>query len=370
MRIALVANTDWYLFGYRLDFAKALQRAGHQVTLVSPPGKYSPLFSSLGFDWSALVLSRKSYNLWEELASFLSLLKIYDKGDFALVHHFTVKLVIYGSIAGKLAKIPKVVNTITGLGFVFAGRSFLARALRPIVLTLYKLALGNTLVIFQNKEDKAFFEKKNLTAKAKTSLVPGSGVDLVKFPSTDEPAGMPPRVVLAARLIWEKGVSEFVQAADLLANKGVLCEFTLVGDVDLGNPSSIPQSEIEHWVNLGIVKWLGWQDNMPDIYSSSHIVCLPSYYAEGLPKSLIEAAACGRPVVAANVPGSREAVQDGLNGFLVPPKNAAALAEALERLILSPELRRKMGKAGRKLVEDHFSVDKINQQTLALYGEA
>ncbi len=368
MKIALVANTDWYLLGYRLELARTLRANGHQVTLISPSGKYSPSFSELGFEWKALNLSRKGTNPFTEFKSFRELVELYRDGNFDLTHHFTVKVVLYGSAAAKFARIPKIVNSITGLGHIFTGESFIIAVIRFLVLVFYRLSLQGTKVIFQNRDDLGLFLSRNLVDKEQARVIEGSGVDVSRFVATQEPQGKP-RIVLVSRMLWEKGVGEFTQAAEILHSRGHQIECVLVGDIDDGNPNAIPRQVIEEWVQQKIVKWDGWIGNMPEVYANAHIVCLPSY-GEGLPKTLIEAAACGRPLVATDVRGSREVVQEGLNGFLVPVKDGAALADALEKLVLSPELRIQMGKVSRDLAENRFSSVKIDQQTLAVYLEA
>lgn len=367
MKIALVANTDWYLLGYRLELARTLRANGHQVILISPPGRYSPTFSELGFEWKALDLSRKGTNPLIEFKSLLELVSIYREGNFDLVHHFTVKVVLYGSAAAKFARIPKIVNSITGLGHIFTGESFFIAVIRFFVLIFYRLSLLGSKVIFQNRDDLRLFLSRNLVDKEQTRVIEGSGVDVSRFVATQEPQGRP-RIVLVSRMLWEKGVGEFAHAAETLHARGHQVECVLVGDIDDGNPNAIPRHVIEEWVQRKLVKWDGWIEDMPEVYANANIVCLPSY-GEGLPKTLIEAAACGRPLVAADVRGSREVVQDGLNGFLVPVKDGDALANALEKLVLSPELRIQMGKVSRELAENRFSSEIVDQQTLAMYLE-
>lgn len=365
MKVALVANTDWYLFGYRFDLAKTLRQGGLDVTLISPSGEYVQALRQAGFAWRPVALTRGAANLFAEIRGLLDFFKLYRGAGYHIVHHFTIRAVIYGSLAAKFAGIKRIVNSITGLGHLFTNQSASVKLLRWIVLPIYKWSLSGTHVIFQNDDDKLYFETNKLVPPKQAHVIYGSGVDVAKFQLTNEPAGTP-QVILASRLLWEKGVGEFVKAAEMLIGKGVKARFILVGETDPGNPSSIPRETIEAWQEQEIVEWFGWQANMPDIYSASHIVCLPSY-REGLPKALIEAAACGRAVVAADVPGCRQVVQDGVNGLLVPAKDAAALAAALERMIADPALRRKMGVAARQIVEERFSTQKINQQTLQIY---
>ncbi len=368
MKVLLFANTPWYLYNFRLPLAQALADSGHEVLLVSPPGPHSLYLEAAGFRWLAFPLSRRSLNPFNELLTLLRLFRLYRRERPSLVHHFTIKCVLYGSLAARAAGVRAVVNAVTGLGYVFSNNGGRARSLLAVAKGLYRLALHGTTVVFQNPDDRQAFLRAGLVRPAQTALIRGSGVDLRRFGLTPEPAGTPV-VVLPARLLWDKGVGVFVAAARSLRDQGVRARFVLLGDLDPDNPSGIPPEQLQTWQREGMIEWWGWQEDMPTQYALSHIVCLPSF-REGVPKTLIEAAACGRALVAADVPGCREAVRHRFNGLLVPQKDPLALAEALRELIDCPDLRREMGANGRILAESEFSVERVVAETLAVYDRA
>jgi len=285
------------------------------------------------------------------------------------VHLVTIKPVIYGGIAARIASVPAVVSALTGLGSVFvSGRSFWG-LLRAMVLIAYRFAMGhrNSRVIVQNLDDFAFLTQAGVVTDRSIILIKGSGVDLSLFRTSPEPAGEP-IVMLASRMLWDKGVAEFVEAARQLKTQGVKARFVLVGDIDLRNPTAISFRQLENWHQSGMVEWWGHHSDMPDVFAKASLVCLPSY-REGLPKALIEAAACGRAIVATDVPGCREIVHDEENGILVPPGDAISLATAMKRLIEDVNLRRRMGTRGRQIVEQQFALEKVVGETLAVYRE-
>jgi glycosyltransferase involved in cell wall biosynthesis len=364
----MFANTDWYLYNFRLSLAEALRASGCELVLVSPPGKYAQRLQEMGFHWVEFEMSRRGMNPLVELNSLFRLTRLYRSEKPDIVHHFTVKCVLYGSLAAQMAGVKGIINAITGLGYVFIGRGWRAFFLRALVRLLYHFALGGTHVIFQNIEDREMFLHLKLVSPRQVHLIQGSGVDMQRY----SPDGIAPElvlVVLPARLLWDKGVGEFVEAAKLLKAKGVAARFALVGDKDVNNPAGVAETFLLKWRELGVVEWWGWQEDMVNVYRQAHIVCLPSY-REGLPRTLVEAAACGRPLVAADVPGCRSIVRQGENGFLVPPRDGAALAIALERLILDGAMRCKMGLRSREIAMADFSVEQITDETLQVYRQA
>lgn len=368
MKAILFANTDWYLYNFRLPLAQALRGAGYEVVLLSPPGPYGPKLAAEGFRWQAFPLSRKGMNPVQEVGTIFRLRHFYRQERPDVVHHFTIKSVLYGSLAAHLAGVGKIINAITGLGYMFVSGARGARLLRPLVHTLYRLALRNTQVIFQNPDDLALFRQHRLLGNARIHLVRGSGVDTDVFTPSAEPPG-DPIVMMTGRFLWDKGIGEFVEAARTLRQaQGTGARFVLVGDTYPDNPGAVAPEQLQAWVQEGVVEWWGWHDDMRKMLPQAHIVCLPSY-REGMPRSLAEAGACGRPVVTTDVPGCREIVQDGVNGFLVPVRDAGALAEALHKLIEAPVLRREMGQRGRTLVEAEFSLRRIVAETLQVYNE-
>ena len=243
------------------------------------------------------------------------------------------------------------------------------RLLRWLIKGFYRRALRGTQVIFQNPDDQELFSRNGLVNRKQVTLIPSSGVDIEKFSPSPEPAGEP-LVILPARMLWAKGVNEFVLAAGILRLAGVQARFALIGDTDPGNPEAVPVDQLEKWRKEGIIEWWGWQEDMPMLYRQAHIVCLPSYYREGTPKSLIESAACGRPIVTTDRPGCREVVRHQQNGLLVPVRDSRALAEALKTLIGDAALRKRMGKKGRELAVAEFSLERVIGQTIVVYEKA
>jgi glycosyltransferase involved in cell wall biosynthesis len=366
MKILLVANTDWYLFNFRRSLAAYLRAAGHAVTLVSPRGPYVEGIQKLGFPWLEWAVGRNSAGPGELLA-VERLAQIYWRARPDLVHHFTVKPVLYGSLAANQARVPAVVNAITGLGYVFLQNSLRARLLRQVVLLLYRLALHSPrqAVIFENTLDRDFFAGLGLLPPGVARVIEGAGVDVEQFTPLPEAQG-PPLVVLPARMLWDKGVGTAVEAARLLRDAGTPLRLALVGPTDPGNPANIPEATLQGWVAEGCVEWWGFQEDMRAVYAQAALVLLPSL-GEGVPTVLIEAAACGRAIVTTNVAGCRDVVQDGQTGLLVPPTNPPALAAALQRLAGDPALRRQLASAGRAQAVARFSTTQINRETLNVY---
>lgn len=366
MKIGLVANTDWYLFGYRKPLAAELVKAGHQVVLLSPPGRYAKRLLAEGFNWQELNFSRKGINPLRELLDIYGFWRTYRIQKFDVVHHFTIKAVIYGSIVAKLLSLPLIVNSITGLGSVFTSSRPGMRVLRTLVLALYRIALRGTQTVFQNSSDMSFMRQAGLVSPGNSHLIKGSGVDLRNFAHQPEPEGKPV-VLLASRMLWEKGIQEFVDAARELNRDGAVAKFVLAGAPDPGNPSSITEGQLQAWADSGAVMWAGWQEDIPKTISEASIVCFPTYYGEGLPRILIEAGAAGRPVVTTDISACREIIQHEVNGLLVAPRDVQALVEALRKLISDTALRQRLGVAGREIVMASFTVETINKETMALY---
>jgi glycosyltransferase involved in cell wall biosynthesis len=287
------------------------------------------------------------------------------------VHGFTIKCAVYGALAARLAGVPGRVNAVAGMGYVFTSQDQRARLLRPVVRTLLKLALGGrrARLVLQNPDDVALFARAGLVDPAQVRLVRGSGVDCSRFvPRTGPRAAGPLRVLLPARLLWDKGVAEFVDAARQLRAEGRAIECLLAGTPDPGNPASVPDKAVQGWVDEGIVQWLGHVDDMPGLFAGVDLVVLPSY-REGLPKGLIEAAACALPLVTCDVPGCREVVEDDVDGLLVPPRDAVALAGAIARLQDDPALARRLGQAARTKALAEFDERIVIARTLAVYRE-
>lgn len=366
-RLLYLVTEDWYFCSHRLPLAIAARSAGYEVSVATRVTDHGPAIREAGLELIPLRLSRGSQNPLRELASIAQITALYRRTKPHLVHHVAVKPVLYGSIAARVAGVPSVVNALAGLGYLFSSRDLKARMLRPFVQTAYRALLNrpNACLILQNPDDLSLLQAHGIADPTRTVMIRGSGVDLAKFASTPEPPGVP-LVVLPARLLRDKGIVEFVDAARRLRDQGAMARFALVGEPDPGNPASVPRELLTQWVAEGVVEWWGWREDMAAVLRDCHVVCLPSY-REGLPKALIEAAAAARPIVTCDVPGCREVVSEGDNGLLVPARDSQSLAEALGRLLADPDLRRRMGARGRARAEAEFSLDSVIERTLALY---
>lgn len=373
MKIILFANTDWYLYNFRRSLATALRDAGHEVVLLSPPGPYGDRLQGLGFRWIAAPMRRASLNPLRELAFLVWLWRWMRQERPDVVHGFTIKAAVYGALAARLAGAARI-SAVAGMGYVFIGDTPKARILRPAVRALMRLALGGErgLLILQNPEDVRLFEQAGIVVPQRIRLIRGSGVDCARFAppiDDDNPAsGGPVRVVLAARLLWDKGVAEFVEAARILKAENRDVRFVLAGVPDPGNPSSVPELTILAWQAEGLVQWLGHVTDMPTLLAGADIVALPSY-REGLPKSLIEAGACARPLVTTDVPGCREVVTHDVDGLLVQARDAQALARAIARLQDDSALARRLGLGARVKALAEFDERIVIARTLAVYDE-
>jgi glycosyltransferase involved in cell wall biosynthesis len=371
LKLVLFANTEWYLYNFRRSLAKALRDAGHEVLLVSPPGPYGQKLLEPGFRWIPAPMERASLNPARELTLVLWLTRLLRSERADVVHGFTIKCAVYGSIAARLAGVPARVNAVAGMGYVFTSGDLKARLLRPVVRALMRMALGGhgSRLILQNPSDVALFEDAGLVDPASIRLIPGSGVDCVRFhPAAVRTQNERFRVLLAARLLWDKGVAEYAEAARLLRDRRPRVELLLAGDPDPGNPAAVPEATVRGWVEGGVIRWLGHVDDMPALLRTVDAVVLPSY-REGLPKGLIEAAACALPLVTTDVPGCRDVVRHGVDGLLVPARDANALAHAIARLCDDPALRAQLGAASRLRAVAEFDERAVIDRTIAVYRE-
>lgn len=367
-KLLFTVNDAGFFLSHRLPVALAARDAGYEVHAATAPGDAVARIRDLGFTHHAVPLSRRGLNPLAELWTLWSLVRLYRRLRPDLIHNVTVKPVLLGGIAARLAGAPAVVSAVSGLGYVFIRQGWKGSMLRFAVQTGYRWALRRrgARVIFQNPDDRETFLTQGLAAAKDCVLIKGSGVDVSRFTPAPEPDG-PPVVVLPARMLRDKGVADFVEAARRLRAQGVAARFVLAGGAGDGNPTAIPAAELRSWQDEGAVEWWGFRSDMAAVLRQAHIVCLPSY-REGLPKSLIEAAACARPIVSCDVPGCREIARAGENALLVPPRDPGALAEALGRLIGDGELRRRFGARGREIVEAEFSLDRVVGETLKLYA--
>ncbi len=375
--LLFVVNEAFFFVSHRLPIALEAQRQGYDVHIAAPsdnvwaPEDYSTAeLAKLGLSFHRIPISRRGTHLIQEFWTFFALLRLYRRLRPEIVHHLTIKPNLYGGIAARLSGVPGVVYAVTGLGQMFVATQGPLRLLRPMVLAVMRVAFShrNAKVIVQNTSDRAFLVDNRVVEIDDTVLIQGSGVDLELFKPAPEPE-CDPVVILPSRLIWEKGIQEFVDAAKQLRADGVAARFALVGNTHPSNPRAVPEAMLRSWAADGVVEWWGRREDMSRVMAECHIVCLPSKYGEGVPKVLLEAAAAGRPVVATDTPGCREVIDDGVQGLLVPMGDSAALAAALRRLIDGLDERRAMGAAGRREAEAAFGINDVVRRTLAIYSQ-
>jgi len=364
----LFANTDWYLYNFRLPLARALRAAGYRVHLVSPSGEYASRLSSDGFDWHAFDFARQGLNPFSEAATLARLTTLYRRIRPTHCHHFTVKCVLYGSLAARLAGAARTINAVTGLGHVFLSRSRRIGLLRRPILRLYRLCLRDTDVIFQNDDDRRAFAAAGVLGQARVHVIRGSGVDVERF--RPDPARRfdrtPVSILFASRLLWEKGLDELIEAARTLHARKIDAIVRIAGRPDPGNPSAVPATTLDAWRAMPNVELLGHRDDVDRLLAQADIVVLPSH-REGTPRILLEAAAAGLPLVATDVPGCREIVRGDDNGILVAERDGKALADALERLALDPAMRARMGTRSREIACAEFAEKQVLAATLEIY---
>lgn len=367
--LLFVVNVDWFFLSHRLPIALEAQRQGYRVHIATGLTDKSDELERHGLAVHPLALNRSSASLGNAWRTMMQLWRVFRTVQPDVVHLVTIKPVLLGGLVARLVGVPAVVAAVSGLGFVFVARGVTAAVRRWLVAGLYRVALGhhNLKVIFQNPDDRAKLIKLAHLSASKVEMIRGSGVDLVQYEHTPLPPGVPV-VLLAARLLADKGVREFLQAARLLRQQGVAARFCLVGNVDPANPASLTDVELTQWASEGVVELWGHRSDMPVVLRAAHLVVLPSY-REGLPKVLLEAAACGRVVVTTDVPGCRDAIDPGVTGVLVPVRNPVALADAIKGLINDAARCRSMGDAGRALAESAFDVRQVVAAHLRVYQE-
>ena len=364
-RVAFFVTVDWYFCHHYLALACAVRDAGYDVSVITGVDAHGARIREAGLDLIPFDVSRKGMNPLREFAAVGRLTRVLRGVRPALLHNIAQKPVLYGSLAARLAGVPAVVNAVAGMGYLFTSNALRARLVRSLVGGAYRtlLTAPNSRVLVQNPDDQA--QILRLTG-VEPILVPGSGVDVTRFvPRPHKP--LPVLVVLASRMLWDKGVGDFVAAARSLKARGSQARFVLVGKPDAGNPMSVAEGQLQDWQTEGCIEWWGHRADMPEVLAQAHIACLPSYYREGLPKFLIEAAAAGLPLVTTDATGCREAVEPERNGLLVPPRNSEALAAALARLISDPGLRQRFGTQSRVRAEERFANERIFAKVLGIY---
>ena len=367
-RLLLIVNDAGFFVSHRLPVALAARDAGFDVHVATAGGNATAAIHAQALPHYRLPLSRGSTNPATEVLLFAEIMRLLQRLRPDVAHFVTVKPVIYGGIAARLTGVPAVVSAISGLGQVFVARGLRAAALRRLVTFAYSVALHRERqkVLFQNASDREMLVRMAGLRPDQTVMMRGSGVDLHSYHYTPEPDGIPV-VTFASRLLKTKGVYEFVAAAKQLRSGGLTARFQLVGGPDPGNSSSVSEAEITGWRSDGAVEVLGHRGDMASVLAASNLVVLPSYYGEGLPKVLAEAAACGRAVVTTDMPGCRDAVDPGRTALLIPPRDPGALAQAIRTLIDDPARRRTMGLAARALAERDYAIEDIVAAHLGVY---
>lgn len=359
-KVMIALNSAWNLSNFRAGLIRGLIAAGYEVVAVAPEDEYAESLSSLGCRFVPLPMDNQGTHPVRDLlllCRFFRLLRA-ERPDVLL--GYTVKPNVYGSLAARMLKIP-VINNIAGLGAVFIKGGLLNK----LVNLLYRLALSRSRkVFFQNNDDRKFFVENCLVAEAVTDILPGSGIDLAKFSPAPLRKDSPFRFILIARMLWDKGVGEFVEAARLLKQRNIDAEFCLLGFVDAQNPTAISRRQVDEWVADGLVHYLGVSNNVREHIAQADCIVLPSY-REGTPRSLLEAAAMARPIVTTDAVGCREVVDDGLNGYLCKLRDASDLADKMERIaLMSYAERQLMGERGRSKVEQKFDENVVVQKYL------
>jgi glycosyltransferase involved in cell wall biosynthesis len=367
--LLILVTEDWYFCSHRLPLALAARDAGWRVVVATRVGEHGERILEAGLVLRPLSLRRRGASLAGELAALWELCRLYRAERPALAHHVAMKPVIYGTLAALGAGTPRVVNAIAGLGFVFSSSSLKARLLRPVIRLAYRFVLNRrrVRVLVQNTDDARAVAGLGVEP-SRVTTIPGSGVDVERFRPGPEPEGSVV-AALVARMLVDKGVEDAVAAARILAEGGEPVRVRLVGPPDPDNPASLDAGALRAWAAQGVVDWCPGTDDVRGVWAQAHIALLPSY-REGLPKALLEAAACGRPLVATDVPGCREVVVHGETGLLVPPRDPGALAAAIGTLARDPGLRQRLGAAARERVCRLFDQQRIVEQTLALWRDA
>jgi glycosyltransferase involved in cell wall biosynthesis len=368
-RILFVAAEAKFFVTHRLPLALAARERGYDVHIATPRGPFLDVILGHELPWHEIVV-RRGTRLIQEVRSIPNLVGLYRRVRPDLAHHVAVKAMLYGTVAARLTGVPAVVNALTGLGYAFDERRARSLVGRGITLAYGSLLRHPRMrFIFQNTEDRDVFVRHGWCADAAAVLIRGSGVDPDVFAPAAHPPNGSPLVVFAARLLVSKGVAEFVEAARRVKAAGIEARFVIVGESDFDNPESITPGQLNEWGREGAVEVWGWHDDMSNLLRGASLVVLPTYYGEGVPKVLIEAAACGLPIVTTDTPGCRDIVVNGRTGLLVPPRDAHALSAALVELLGDPARRREMGERARTRMVAEFSLERVVESTMAVYRE-
>ena len=382
MKIIYSANTDWSLYNFRCAQIESTLKQGWEIGCICSKGPFIEPIEKLGVNKIFLLQNyKKNIDLISDLSLILEYYRIYRQWKPEIVHQFTIKPVIYGTIAARLARIPVIINTIPGLGYVFSDTEKERRILKTIVLLLYKIAGKlNDFMFFQNEDDKRLFINHKIVSKDKTLVIPGSGVDTQHYSQDKinkeiidqikkDIKYKPNQIIIlmVSRMLYHKGIAELAECSKRVKEVKPDVRFLLVGPLDPSNPAHIPLEVIEKWQKGNKIEYIGRRSDIRELIGLSDIIVLPSYYREGKPKFLLEAASMGKPIITTDVPGCRDIVENGENGILVPIKNVESLFKAVIKLINNSELRRKMGEKSRKRAEEEFDEKIVINQTLKTY---
>ncbi|MFW1144682.1 glycosyltransferase family 4 protein [Vibrio parahaemolyticus] len=371
MKFLFIVNCSSFFKSHFLHLALSIKDKGHRVAIAAGNENEKTFFESLGLEFYHIPLSRSGKNLFRELGSLGSIRRVFleFKPDYA--HMFTIKPVLYAGIINRLyrnIRAKNVVFSVTGLGSTSVSRSISGVFFWAFLKALYRFSLGgnNSKVIFENKDDLDFFVKSMISKEEQSFIVNGAGVDIDEFcPSKEKTSTI--TVVFVARMLKDKGVREYIEAGRILQDRNIPVELLLIGTTDPGNPSSMTDEELKNASGKGYVKHLGFRNDIANCYQKSHIACLPSY-REGLPKSLIEAAACGLPIITTDVPGCRQMVSASKNGIIVPPRDPISLANAIQELVSNEKIREDMGEKSREIAKSRYSKAEVTLSFYKIYG--
>jgi len=368
-RLLFLVTEDWYFWAHRLLLARRARDAGYEVTVATRVGAFGERIAAEGFRLAPLSWVRGSLNPFRIAWEIADIVRLYRRVRPDIVHHVSLKPILLGSAAALFQPRLPVLNAVTGLGYTFTSGSVRARTLAFVVTPILRLLLRRptTITLLENEDDRRFIVEKVGVPGERTAVNKGSGVDLRHYAELPLPDEEPVAIGCAARMLGIKGIHDLVAASRILRSRNVAHRLVLAGGADPENPDSIPEATLKGWTEEDGVEWLGQIADVRDLWGQCAIAALSSLGGEGVPLSLIEAAACGRPLVATDVPGSRDIAKEGTNALLVPPAAPAALADALERLIRDRALRRSFAAASRGIVESAFSSDHVSAATLALY---
>lgn len=367
--LLMFLTEDWFFLSHFVERALAAKERGYDVSIIAKDNGDAEKIRALGLNFIPLGIRRRGLNPVFEIATLISLYRKMKQAKPDIIHNIALKPILLGSLAARLAGCRGIVNAPVGMGFLFSSSSTKARILRPLVRLLLKILLNpkGSKIIFENPDNLAALSAIGVVREKDSTVIYGAGVNIEEYVPAEEAPPPPVTVTLVCRMLWEKGVADFVEAARLLKSQGTAVRMWLVGDADEGSLASIPKQTLSEWHSEGAVEWLGKRSDIPDLLQQSHIACLPSFYGEGLPKSILEALASGLPVITTDTPGCRHAVADGENGLLVPPQDPKALASAIMQLVDDAPMRQRMGAAGRMRAETLFASDIVIEKTLAVY---